>query len=177
MKNTKYMIFVIALIAMLAAASISFVSCSKESADADGEIETEDVAEDDDEDVVDTNESFENGISFEEEEEDADIVAVEAPDADFYGTWTATSDMANYLYGNIDITIKDDGTWTGNITETDFKGSWEKEGNSLHVVSDDGDIDFLFSFTENGTLVMQRDISDEDEDGDAEYVNTVLTKK
>lgn len=173
MKNKKYMIFIIALIAMLAAASMAFVSCSKDKADNTADTET--AAEEEEENVVDTNESFENGIVFDEEEEGADIVKVEAPDEDFFGSWEATSDMANYLYGNFDITINDDGTWKGNITETDFTGKWTKEGKDLHVVSDDGDIDLTFAFTESGSLVMQRDVSDED--GDEDFVNTVLTKK
>lgn len=126
------------------------------------------------EDVVESD-VLDNGITFDEEEEDADIVKVEAPDEDFYGTWTATSGMALYLYGNIDITIKEGGTWSGNITEEDMSGTWTREGTDLHVVSDDGDIDFLFAFTEGGNLVMQRDTADEGEEAD--YVNTVLTKK
>lgn len=174
MKNKKYMIFIIALIAVLAASSAMFAGCSKDKGDkADNEVETEDVESPEDEDYDD--DSFENGIVYDEEEEDADIVKVDKPESDFYGEWTATSDMAKYLYGNIDITIEEGGKWKGNITETDFTGTWTKDGTDVHVVSDDGDIDFLFAFTENGTLVMQRDVSDEG--GDEDYVNTVLTKK
>ncbi len=165
----KKKLIIIALVVL--AAVVALVFCLKS---AGGGKADSDVPAESGEDVVETD-VLDNGISFDEEEEGADIVKVEAPDEDFYGTWTATSGMALYLYGNIDITIKEDGTWSGNITEEDMSGTWTREGTDLHVVSDDGDIDFLFAFTEGGNLVMQRDTADEGEEAD--YVNTVLTKK
>ena len=165
----KKKLIIIALVVLAALIALVFGLKS-----AGGSKTDSDVPAESGEDVVETD-VVDNGISFDEEEEGADIVKVEAPDEDFYGTWTATSGMALYLYGNIDITIKEDGTWSGNITEEDMSGTWTREGTDLHVVSDDGDIDFLFAFTESGSLVMQRDTADEGEEAD--YVNTVLTKK
>lgn len=169
MNKKKLIIIAIAIIAVIAAVALGLKSGggSKDIGDQANDADnTEDVVESD---VID------NGIDFDEEEEGAEIVKAEAPDEDFYGTWTATSGMALYLYGNIDITIKEGGTWTGNITEEDLSGTWTRDGVDLHVVSDDGDIDFLFAFTEDGKLVMQRDVADDGEEAD--YVNTVLTKK
>ena len=167
MDKKKLIIVALVVLAAIVALVFGLKSAGGSKTDSDVPAEgTEDVVESD---VMD------NGISFDEEEEGADIVKVEAPDEDFYGTWTATSGMALYLYGNIDITIKEGGTWSGNITEEDMSGTWTREGTDLHVVSDDGDIDFLFAFTEGGNLVMQRDTAEEGEESD--YVNTVLTKK
>lgn len=165
----KKKLIIIALLVLAAVVALVFGLKSAGGGKADNDVPAEGG-----EDVVETD-VLDNGISFDEEEEGADIVKVEAPDEDFYGTWTATSGMALYLYGNIDITIKEGGTWSGNITEEDMSGTWTREGTDLHVVSDDGDIDFLFAFTEGGNLVMQRDTADEGEEAD--YVNTVLTKK
>ncbi len=166
MKDKKWIYIIVALVVIVAAGAFFAI---KNSGSADSK------PAEANEDVVDTDDSFENGIAFDEEEEDAVIEKVDAPAEDFVGSWSATSDMSNYLYGNIDVTVKDDGTWTGNITEEDVKGTWTKEGTDLHLVSEDGDIDLLFAFTKNGTLVMQRDLSDEGEE--AEFVTTVLTKK
>lgn len=166
MKDKKWILIVVALVVLVAAGAFFAL---RNTGTADSE------PAESNEDVVDTDDSFENGIVFDEEEEDAEIVKVDKPAEDFVGSWSATSDMSAYLYGNIDVTIKDDGTWSGNITEEDVSGTWTKEGTDLHLVSDDGDIDLLFAFTENGTLIMQRDLSDEGEE--SEYVNTVLTKK
>lgn len=114
-----------------------------------------------------------NGISFDEEAEDAEIVKADADDSKFYGSWQTTSDYASYLYGNINITIKEDGTWSGNITDTDMTGTWKRDGQDLVITNEY--IDLSLCFTENGTLVMQRNLSAEDED--PEMVNTVLVKE
>lgn len=115
----------------------------------------------------------ENGIVFDEEEDGAEITKVEHSEEDFYGTWSATSDMASYLYGNFDITIEEGGKWHGNITEEDMDGTWTLEGTDLRITNEW--IDVTFSFTDNGTLVMQRDNSDEG-DG-SEFINTVMIKQ
>lgn len=53
----------------------------------------------------------------------------------FYGTWVATSDKAEYLYGNLEITINEDGSFTGNVTQEDFSGTWEKAENGIEFSS------------------------------------------
>lgn len=130
--------------------------------------QSEDAELMEDEDVVEG-----NGIMFEEEMDGADIVKAQAKEEDFYGTWEATSDMALYLYGNFELTIKDGGKWTGNITEEKMDGVWRMEGNTMHVINEW--IDVTLCFTEDGTLVMQRNDAEEGEPED--MVNTVLTRK
>ena len=41
-----------------------------------------------------------NGIVFDQEEDDAKLAFIERDPSAFYGSWTATSDKAIYLYGN-----------------------------------------------------------------------------
>ncbi|MGI6766056.1 MAG: hypothetical protein ACOX4R_02430 [Lentihominibacter sp.] len=54
----------------------------------------------------------------------------------FYGTWVATSAQAEYLYGNLEITINEDGTFTGNVTDEDFSGKWEKTDKGIKFDSE-----------------------------------------
>ncbi|MBQ9014746.1 MAG: hypothetical protein IJ109_01375 [Firmicutes bacterium] len=44
----------------------------------------------------------------------------------FYGTWISTSADTENLYGNLEITIKKNGTFTANITGEDYTGEWHK---------------------------------------------------
>ena len=109
-----------------------------------------------------------NGIVFDQEEDDAKLAFIERDPSDFYGSWTATSDKAIYLYGNIDITVKQDGTWTGNITGEKLGGKWEQVGDRLHM---DNDLfSFDLAFESSGELILI-------ETGDDYSFNTVMTKK
>lgn len=54
----------------------------------------------------------------------------------FYGRWVATSEQAEYLYGNLEITINEDGTFTGNVTDEDFGGNWEKTETGIKFESE-----------------------------------------
>ena len=109
-----------------------------------------------------------NGIAFDQEEENAKLAFIERDPSAFYGSWTATSDKAIYLYGNIDITVKQDGTWTGNITGEKLGGKWEQVGDRLHM---DNDLfSFDLAFESSGELILI-------ETGDDYSFNTVMTKK
>ena len=44
----------------------------------------------------------------------------------FYGTWISTSADTENLYGNLEITIKENGTFTANITDENLTGKWHK---------------------------------------------------
>ena len=127
------------------------------------------------EDMTDeeTAEYLDNGIVFEEEDEDAELSFKEAAETDFLGSWEATSGNAIYKYGNVDLNIEENGKWTGNVADEDLTGTWKIDGNSMVLESE------LFgarlSFTEDGKLIMQEDR--EGEDNPENYINTVLTKK
>ena len=109
-----------------------------------------------------------NGIAFDEEEEDAKVVLVEKDPSEFYGSWTATSDKAIYLYGNLDITVNSDGTWSGNITEENLGGKWKQVGDHLHM--DNDMFSFDLAYESSGKLLLI-------ETGDGADFKTVLTKK
>lgn len=116
------------------------------------------------------NTNYDNGIEFEEEGEGADLQFKKADESDFYGTWEATSGNAMYLYGNVEITIKKGGKWTGNIAEEDLEGEWTYDGTTMSLTSEL--YNATLSFTQDGKLVMQ-----EDRDEDGNLINTVMTKK
>lgn len=54
----------------------------------------------------------------------------------FYGTWTATSPEAQNLYGHLEITINDDGTFDADITNEKFSGTWTKIDGGISYTSE-----------------------------------------
>ena len=115
-----------------------------------------------------TPESERVGDVIDQEADEAVIERVEADESDFYGTWVAKSDRAQYLYGNIEVTVKEDGTWTGNITDEELSGKWTAKGDHLHMNNDL--FSFDLAFDKYGALIF---IDSEAEDD----INIVLTKK
>ena len=109
-----------------------------------------------------------NGIAFDEEDENAKVVLVKKEPSEFYGSWTATSDKAIYLYGNLDITVNPDGTWKGNITEENLGGKWKQVGDHLHM--DNEMFSFDLAYESSGKLLLI-------ETGEDADFKTVLTKK
>ena len=111
-----------------------------------------------------------SGIGFVEESDEAVVTIVEKEKASYFGEWEATSDLAHYLYGNIEVTVKEDGTWSGEISGEPFGGKWTDEGDHLHM--DDGGELFTFdlAFSDNGNLMLIDTDSDD-------VVYSVLTPK
>jgi hypothetical protein len=147
-----------------------FTACSKKDKEPDSEPagETYESAEG----IVDENgelvEQEGNGISFKQEEDGAKLVIVDKDPSEFYGSWTATSDKAIYLYGNIDITVNENGTWTGNITGEKMGGKWKKVDDHLHMDSEL--FSFDLEFESSGELILK-------ETGDDYTFNTVMSRK
>lgn len=121
-----------------------------------------------DSEITDVNEGEGNVI--EEEEEGAVIEKVQKDSAAFIGKWTATSDQAEYLYGNVDIEIKKNGKWVANVTDEEFEGTWTQDDYGITLTSKL--LDCKFYFSESGKLIME-DNRFEEEDP----IITVLTKK
>ncbi len=170
MKNAlKY--FVVMMLALTMA--LSFSACAKTEATseepADNETSTEEMQMFDDVEEIDDSAYTDNGIAFEEEEDGAELTFREATAEDFVGSWSSTSGHSAYLYGNCDLVIADNGTWTGNVAEEELSGTWEMNGSSM-VLSNEI-FTAILSFTEDGKLIMQ-----EDRAGDGDLINTVLTK-
>lgn len=96
-----------------------------------------------------------------DEEDEAVVIAVQHNEEDFYGRWSVKSDKAEYLYGNVDLKIRDDHTWSGNITEEDFHGKWQAGSNGIIIKDTEGIIHWNLYFTSNGQLVF-KDMDDPD---------------
>ena len=163
------------ILALIAAFAFAKMEKGKEAVNESEyyEDDTEAILSGDDNPNPEEEEEEGNGIFFEEEMDDAEIVKAESKESDFYGTWEATSDMALYLYGNFELTIEPGGVWHGNITDEKMDGKWRMEGSEMHVVNEWIDVSLVF--TEDGTLVMQRNAADEDEE--EEIINTVMVRK
>ena len=111
-----------------------------------------------------------NGIVFEEEQDGADIQYKDEDYSKFVGEWVATSDMSNQLYGNVDITINEDHTWSGNITDDEYSGECVDAENGIDIKV--RSFDFNLAFDENGTLILTRYGKDGNSD-----IHTVMTRK
>lgn len=124
------------------------------------------------EDVLEELPDIENDVAYEEEGDGAEVDKTMSPgSASFIGNWTAESAEAAYLYGNISLNIKSDGTWKGNITGENLSGSWSENEHGITLKSS------LFNaklfFAESGNLVLE-DYRFEDND---EPILIVLSPK
>lgn len=152
----KYLKKVIALllICILGIMAFSLAACSKNEEDAEPDEnatvnEEGDPVPEDDPSMQD----YDNGVTFEEEEEDAEITVKDADKADFFGKWEAKSGAAHYYYGKIEITVKEDGTWEGVITDENLSGTWEEQGQGLYLTSDI--FNCTLNFSSSGNLMLK----------------------
>ena len=148
------------MIAMLLLSSMAFAACSKDDEDID-EIDIDEIVEEemenDDWDGPDDSED----PAYDNEADGAVIVRVGHPQEDFYGSWSAKSQQAHYLFGNADFTIKKDGTWKGNIVDEDFQGTWSYAEESVVLNSDAGLINYRLFYVEDGNMMFE-DLDDTD---------------
>ncbi len=192
-KRSKIIIAIICAAVLIAIGIYAAVNSANNANDEEDEtsVETEVVGEDQSEDLTDavndyedsnqdeeialiddpTTKDYENGISFEEEDDGAELTFVSASVSEFYGTWKSTSGQADYFYGGVKITIKKDKTWKGTITDEDYSGVWSTRNGGLYLTSDVFNCNLRF--TDTGKLIMQQDYGDEDVDP----VAVVLTKQ
>ena len=89
----------------------------------------------------------------EDEDETAEIETQKVDDSFFVGTWVANTDKAKYMYGNVKITINEDGTWEGNITDEDIQGEWKRSGDGIKLTSDV--IPFNMIYSSNNNVLLQ----------------------
>ena len=112
-----------------------------------------------------------NDIRFEQEQEGTKIERVASDPAKFAGKWTATSDQAAFFYGNVDIVINSNGSWTADITGEKLGGQWKAVDDHIHMDDSSSlNFDFDLAFDKNGVLIMTEHAEDGSE------INTVLTK-
>ena len=138
------------MILVLAIASMS--SCHKkeeepetpESAELRKQIESEKQRTDNDFDKPE----------YRNEEEGRKLVTIPHDEEDYVGIWDATSDYAQYLYGNVNIRINEDHTWSGNITGEDFRGKWRHNGSFVIIKDGDDIINWKLYFVTDGSLMF-----------------------
>jgi predicted small secreted protein len=118
---------------------------------------------------------YDNGISFEEEDEGYKVTVKKNPGAKFVGKWEATSGNAHYLLGNLDLNVKADGTWKGNVAGDDLSGTWTEKDGGIYLKCNDPNINFggLMVYTPDGTLIYSYYPLENSEEPN----NIVLTKK
>ena len=83
-----------------------------------------------------------------------DVVIVETPKEDFYGTWSADSAKAEHLSGNFSVTIYEDGTWTGVITDEEMQGTWEETDFGVRIRDDVYDWECDLFRTDKGNFII-----------------------
>jgi len=177
MKNkTIWIIILVLLLAVAGAAAYIVHDRNANIGENDTVVYDDDVDEpidSGDEEDIDMDE-FDNGISYDEELEGAEITFKDAASQeDFYGTWVADSGHALFLYGDLELTIEEDGNWHGVVVDEEEKGTWTFDGQSMKLTSEFFEADLVFA--EDGKLIMQEDRVG---DGNKEDIlNTVLTKK
>ena len=86
--------------------------------------------------------------------ESGGVVIVETPKEDFYGTWSADSGKAEHLYGNFSVTINEDGTWTGVITDEEMKGTWEETEFGVRIRDEEYDWECDLFRTDKGNFIV-----------------------
>ena len=92
--------------------------------------------------------------AFDNEIEGAEITTIPRKEDAFIGTWEAPSDKAAYLYGNVNLKINDDHTWSGNITNESFQGKWMAYQSGIVIKDNEGFINWRLYYTSDGTLMF-----------------------
>lgn len=151
MKKTQRML---SLLIMLVFSAVLLMSCTTEEGQVSQESESVKRS-------IGIEDSDFDDPAFANEEEGAEIEPVEKDAKSFLGSWEAPSDHAKYLYGNINLRINSDGTWTGNITEEDFEGKWKENGTGISIRDKENIINFELYYAKDGA-VMLKDLEEPD---------------
>lgn len=94
------------------------------------------------------------------EQEGVEVKEAAVSPESFIGRWAAGSDRASYLYGNVNLTVRAGGSWTGNITEGDYNGTWKYNGKGITLVgTEEGTgAEFTFEmFSDDEGVIMFRE--------------------
>lgn len=147
--------FSLLMIALLLLSSMVFAACKKSADEEDLEsIDLDELMEEEQ-----ANDDFEvddsDDPAYDNESDGVELVEVGHQQEDFYGSWSAKSQLAHHLFGNADFTINEDGTWTGNVVDEDFQGKWTYENEALFIKSDDDLINYKLFYVEDGSLMFQ----------------------
>lgn len=91
--------------------------------------------------------------TYKNEQDGAVVKEKKSDEKDFYGNWEAASDRAEYLYGNLNISIRPDHTWKANITDEDFNGTWDYNGTGITISSEIINADLFYA--DDGALMFK----------------------
>lgn len=85
------------------------------------------------------------------------VIKIDVPTRNFMGTWTAESAKAEYLFGNLTITLNDDNTWTGVVTDENLYGTWEEKDFGVHLYDEVELWECDLFYTEKDNFVLNED--------------------
>ena len=144
-KKTRLLQLMVLMLSVSIGAAF-FTACSKE--DESDSAETE----------VIKNELNIEGDYFEDEDymnedDGAELITTPHDESDYVGKWVAPSERAEYLYGNVNLKLNDDHSWSGNITEENFKGRWAYDGKQVVIKSSDRIIHWNLFYVADGNLM------------------------
>ena len=153
----KKIISVLLIALLLLSSMMMLASCKKSAEEEEEAVETVDMDEILDEEAAedDFEASDSDDPAYDNEADGAEPILAAHAQEDFYGSWSAESQLAHHLFGNADFTINEDGTWTGNIVDEDFQGNWTYDGEAINIKSDDKLINYKLFFVEDGSLMFQ----------------------
>lgn len=143
-KKLKTLLVVVFSLMMM----LSFAACGssdEESTDTDSNAnnETKQVSQ---EDLEGAEKAAEDGV-----------IKVDVPTRNFMGTWTADSAKAEHLFGNLTITLKDDNTWTGIVTDENLYGTWEEKDFGVHLYDEVELWECDLFYTDKDNFVLNED--------------------
>lgn len=136
------------VILMIVVSSLTLISCRKDDS-ADDRPESAGLKQQ----MRPANNDFDDP-SLDNEIEGAEITPVDHDEMDFVGSWYAPSDKAEYLYGNVNLKINEDHTWSGNITEEKFQGRWRAGGTGILIQDSNHLINWQLFFDADGTMMF-----------------------
>lgn len=144
-----------AMVFLMLSASLMFTACdlfgTDDDSDADGG--SSGVVREQPDDYDDP--------AYDNEADEAELVEIPHEKDDYIGSWSAMSEQAKYLFGNVDLKIYKDGNWSGNITEESFNGKWKYTNSSVIIVDSEGIIRWRLFFVSDGSLMFE-DLDDPD---------------
>lgn len=146
-RNALVMFLVVTMISLLSACAGPGSEDISPSSGDDAKSQAKELEEE-----LEGDSDIENPV-YNNEQDGAEIRETKADVAKFYGNWEASSDKAKYLYGNLNLKINKDGTWSGNITEEDFSGKWATNGTGITLSSEIINCDLFY--TEDGSLMFR----------------------
>lgn len=156
MKRNK---LILILLSLVMAFSLSFALCACGGSN-EGE-ESEDLE-------LEAMEEETSSLSEEEQKALASkAVELNKDEANFFGTWKATSSNAANLYGKLELSINEDGTVVMDVADEHLEGTWEKVDGGIHFENELFEGDFYYG---DKCQMIIKEIEEDDE------IQVVLTK-